>query len=108
MLDQADAKSQTRYIFLTGHTAFPWKSSKQYLTTTSSNHSEIISLYEANHECIWLKHVIDHILIHTGMPTLDKPTVIFEDNKPCVDQITVEFIKGDCTKHIAPKFFFTH
>jgi hypothetical protein len=108
LFDPADAKSQTGYIFLIGYTAISWKSTKQTLTTTSSNHSEIIALYEATHECIWLRNVIEQILKHTGMPKLSTPTTIFEDNRPCVEQITIDFIKGDKTKHIAPKFFFSH
>jgi hypothetical protein len=36
------------------------------------------------------------------------PTVIFKDNKPCVEQLTAGYIKGDKTKHIEPMFFFKH
>jgi hypothetical protein len=75
--DPADAKSQIGYIIFIGPTAFSWKSSLKFLTATSFNHFEIIALYEASCECIWLRHVIDFILIHTGMRTLEKPTVIF-------------------------------
>lgn len=39
--DPDDAKSQTGYVFLQGSTTLSWKSTKQSLTTTSSNHSEI-------------------------------------------------------------------
>jgi hypothetical protein len=106
--DSSDAKSQTGYIFLVGSTTFSWKSAKQTLTTTSSNHSEIIALYEASRECIWLRNLIDYILQITGMPILSSPTVIYKDNKPCVEQIATGFIKGDKTKHISPKFFFAH
>lgn len=62
--DPADAKSQTRYIFLAGPTAISWKSTKQSLTTTSSNHSEIIALSKASRKCLWLRNVINHILHH--------------------------------------------
>lgn len=106
--DPGDAKSQTGYVFQIGNSAISWKSSKQTLTTTSSNHSEIIALYEASRECLWLRNVMNHILESTGMHTLDKPTIIYEDNRPCVQQIAAGYIKGDKTKHIAPKFFLTH
>lgn len=85
--DPTDAKSQTGYVFLQGPTAVSWKSQKQTLTATSSNHSEIIALYEATRECIWLRKLFNHINSNTGRPLITKPTVIFEDNKPCVDQI---------------------
>jgi hypothetical protein len=45
--DPDDSKSQTGYVFLQGSTAISWKSSKQTLTCTSSNHAEVIALYEA-------------------------------------------------------------
>ena len=38
--DPHDCKSQTGYVFLCGGTAFSWKSPKQTLVSTSTNHSE--------------------------------------------------------------------
>jgi hypothetical protein len=35
-------------VFLHNETTISWKSSKQTLVTTSTNHSEIIALYEAS------------------------------------------------------------
>ena len=31
------------------------------IVSTSINHSEIIALYEASRECVWLRRVINHI-----------------------------------------------
>ncbi len=106
--DPQDAKSQTGYVFLQGRTAISWRSTKQTMTTTSSNHSEIIALYETCREAIWLRSIINHILQHTGKKLIEKPTIIYEDNKACIDQIVTGFLKTECTKHIDPKFFFTH
>ena len=50
--DPHDAKSQTGFVFLHSGTAISWKSSKQTLVATSTNHSEIIALYEASRECV--------------------------------------------------------
>ncbi|XP_057250734.1 uncharacterized protein LOC130591432 [Beta vulgaris subsp. vulgaris] len=36
------------------------------------------------------------------------PTVLYEDNAACIAQLSEGYIKGDRTKHISPKFFFTH
>ena len=36
------------------------------------------------------------------------PTPIFEDNAACITQIKGGYIKGDRTKHISSKFFYTH
>ena len=34
-------------------------------------------------------------------------TIIYEDNTACIAQLKEGYIKGDRTKHIYPKFFFT-
>jgi hypothetical protein len=36
------------------------------------------------------------------------PTTLYEDNAACIAQLKGGYIKGDRTKHISPKFFFTH
>ena len=36
------------------------------------------------------------------------PTTLYEDNAACIVQLKNGYIKGDRTKHISPKFFFTH
>ncbi|KAK9930897.1 hypothetical protein M0R45_018201 [Rubus argutus] len=38
--------------------------------------------------------------------TTDEPTSIYEDNAACIEQMKQGFIKGDNTKHIAPKYFY--
>ncbi|XP_023641906.1 uncharacterized protein LOC111831521 [Capsella rubella] len=50
-----------------------------------------------------------HIRIDYGM-TEGKatPTIMYEDNAACIAQLKDGYIKGDRTKHILPKFFFTH
>jgi hypothetical protein len=45
---------------LHGGRTISWKSSKQTLIATSTNHSEIIALFEASHECVWLRKMIKH------------------------------------------------
>ena len=79
------------------------------MVATSSNHAEILALHEASRECIWLRSVIHHIQSSCGLsPTIDPPTIIYEDNAACIAQIRGGYIKGDRTKHISPKFFYTH
>ena len=41
-------------------------------------------------------------------PVVDVPTTIFEDNATCIEQLKKSCIKGDNTKHITLKFFFSH
>ena len=105
--DPHRARSQTGYVFTMGNTAISWRSTKQTLVATSSNHSEIIALHEAVRECIWLRSVIQHVRGSCGLvSTTDAPTCIYEDNAACIEQMKSGFIKGDNTKHISPKFFY--
>ena len=107
--DPHKARSQTGYLFYYNGTAISWRSMKQLLVATSSNHSEIIALYEAGRECVWLRSIITHI--HNSCcltPVTNSPTIIYEDNVACVAQVRGGYIKGDRTKHISPKFFYTH
>uniref|UniRef100_A0A251S8S4 Putative reverse transcriptase, RNA-dependent DNA polymerase n=1 Tax=Helianthus annuus TaxID=4232 RepID=A0A251S8S4_HELAN len=107
--DPHKAKSQTGYVFTYGGTSISWKSTKQTLTTTSSNHAELIELYDAGRECVWLRSMINHIQEACGLEQIKKePTIIYEDNTACIAQIREGYIKGDRTKHISPKFFSTY
>ena len=36
------------------------------------------------------------------------PTLLFENNNVCLAQTKGGYIKGDRTKHISPKLFYTH
>jgi hypothetical protein len=48
LFDPHNGRSQTGFVFLHNETTILWKSSKQTLVTTSTNHSEIVALYEAS------------------------------------------------------------
>ena len=109
LLDPLKGRSQTGYLFTYGNTAILWKSVKQTISTTSSNHSEIIAIYEASRECVWLRLVIQHIQEKCGLSSIKRsPTILYEDNAACITQIRGGYIKGDRTKYISPKFFYTH
>ena len=71
--------------------------------------TETLALYEANKECVWLKALIQHIHSSFQLPSnAGIPNIIYEDNEAYRKQIRKGFIKGEKTKHIAPKLFFTH
>lgn len=107
--DPHKGRSQTGYVFLNGNAAISWRSTKQTLVATSSNHAEILALYEASRECVWLRSLIQHVRSSCQLSSIAGiPNIIYEDNEACIRQIREGFIKGDKTKHIAPKFFFTH
>ena len=107
--DPHNGRSQTGYVFLYGGTTISWRSTKQTITTTSSNHAEILSIHEASRECVWLRSIINHIHKTCGLSyQREVPTILYEDNTACIAQLKAGYIKGDRTKHISPKFFFTH
>jgi hypothetical protein len=86
--DPHKGRSQTGYLFTCGNTAISWRSVKQTLVATSSNHSEIIAIHEASRECIWLRSLIQHIREKCGLSTInDSPTILYEDNAACITQI---------------------
>ena len=103
------ARSQTGYVFTHGGTAISWRSMKQTMAATSSNHAEILAMHEASRESVWMRSMTQHIRTTCGMiKGKDPPTILYEDNTACIAQLKDGYIKGDRTKHILPKFFFTH
>jgi hypothetical protein len=53
--DVTAGKSQTGYIFLKNGAPISWKSTKQTVTATSTNHAELLAFHEAARECVWLR-----------------------------------------------------
>ena len=53
--DPHNGKSQIEYLFTCGGTAISWRSVKQTMTATSSNHAKILALHETSRESIWLR-----------------------------------------------------
>ncbi|GJS48742.1 hypothetical protein Tco_0598863 [Tanacetum coccineum] len=78
------------------------------MSATSSNHSKILAIHEASRECLWLRSVTQHIRKLCGISLgHESLTVVHEDNSTCIALLKDEYIKGDKTKHILPKFLFT-
>ncbi|XP_050224920.1 secreted RxLR effector protein 161-like [Mercurialis annua] len=50
--DPHKVRSQTGHVFTSGGTAISWRSQKQTLVATSSNHVELTTLHEASRECV--------------------------------------------------------
>ncbi|XP_055961475.1 secreted RxLR effector protein 161-like [Mercurialis annua] len=103
--DPHKVKSQTGYVFTSGGTAISWRSQKQTIVATSSNHAELIALHEASRECVWLRSITQHIQESCGLPVHKSPAVLYEDNAACIAQIKEGYVKSDRTKHIPPRFF---
>ena len=52
LLDSYKGKSQTWYVFIYNGTTISWRSIKQTMVATSSNHLEILTIHEASRECV--------------------------------------------------------
>ncbi|CAM8962917.1 unnamed protein product [Rhodiola kirilowii] len=103
--DPHKGKSQTGYVITCGGTAISWRSQKQTVVPTSSNHAEVIALHKPSRECVWLKSITQHIRVTSGLSSVNDPITLYEDNAACVAQMKEGFIKSDRTKHIHPKYF---
>ncbi|XP_070667833.1 secreted RxLR effector protein 161-like [Malus domestica] len=103
------AHSQMGYVFTVEDITISWRFTKQMLVATLSNHNKILTLHEASREYFWLREVMKHIRSTSGLTSvIDLPTTIFENNAACIEQLNKGYIKGDNTKHIAPKFFYSY
>jgi hypothetical protein len=81
-------RSQTGHLFTCGSITISWRSVKQTLIATSSNHLEIIAIHEASQECICLRSLIQHIREKCGLSTIkDSPTILYDNNTACITQI---------------------
>ena len=56
--DPHKGRSQIGYMFNCNDTAISWRSVKQTMMATSSNHSKILAIHEASHECVLLRSMI--------------------------------------------------
>jgi hypothetical protein len=106
--DPHNGKSQIGFVFLHEGTTISWKSYKHTLIDTSTNHSEIIALYEAVRECAWLRRVINYIQVSCGIKHIRLPTIIYEDNMAYIAQMLSGYVKSNVTKHITHKLFYPH
>ena len=55
------ARTQIRYVFIYGNTTISWRLVKHTMVTAYLNHWEILAIYKASQECIWLRSLIQHI-----------------------------------------------
>ena len=103
--DPKSGKSQIGYIFIKNGATVSWKSVKQTVTATSTNHVELIAFHEVLRELVWL-HTMERLVTNqAGIALAEEPTVIHEDNSACVSQVTIGFIKVDRIKHVDPQIF---
>ena len=98
-------KSQTGYIFLKCSAPISWRSTKQTVTATSTNHAELLAFHEVAREVVWLRTLEQILDQQCNLRIRKMPTVVFEDNSACVRQMASSFIKANRTKHVSPHIF---
>ena len=112
--DPHKGRSQSGYVFTIGNTAISWRSCKQTLVATSTNHSELLALYEATRECVWLRAVIGHILVHViwlmipmNQLSYTKITLLLLTKRNMVTSkgITLNTSRRNCSLHMNNKRF---
>jgi hypothetical protein len=106
--DEINGKSQTGYIFIKNGAPISWKSVKQTITATSTNHAELLALHEAAREAVWLRTMVQAISEQCKISNNNKATVIYEDNAAAVAQVATGFIKADRVKTHQPDFVWIH
>ena len=89
------------YLFTSGNCVISWRSMKQTMVVTSSNHLELLVIPEASRECIWLRSIIQCIQETCGLSSIkNNITILYKDNAACIAQIKGGYTKGNRTKHI--------
>ena len=96
----SDRKSTSGYILLAGTTAVSWGSKRQPIIALSTAESEFISATRCAQEACFLRMMFEFL----GFPQ-QEATVIFEDNKACV-QMAQNPANASRTKHIDLREFY--
>jgi hypothetical protein len=76
-LNEFEPKATSGWIFLIANAAICWSSKKQNITASSTMEAELVALFDASKESIWIRQ----LLLELEIP-LRLPVVIYEDNQP--------------------------
>lgn len=98
--DTADRKSNSGFVFLLGGAAVSWGSRKQACVSTSTMEAEYVALAEAGQEAVWLRRLLADL-----NEEQHGPTIVWEDNKSCLDFATLEK-QNRRSKHIDTKYHY--
>ena len=79
--DPHKSRSQIGYVFSCNGVVISWKSVKQTMVATSSNHSKILALHESNREYIWSRSMIQHVRPQENLIFLKNGKIIISVKK---------------------------
>ncbi|XP_065073043.1 uncharacterized protein LOC135697357 [Ochlerotatus camptorhynchus] len=83
--DSTDRKSCTGYMLSNPQVTVTWVSRKQSCVAMSTMEAEYVALSEATQEVVWLRRLLTELNENQR-----RPTVIFEDNKSCLDFVALD------------------
>jgi hypothetical protein len=76
--DGADSKSTSGYLFKFGDAAISWRSTKQKIVAVNTMEAELISVFDAVKEALWLQKISKDLCLS------DQPIILFCDNKSAI------------------------
>jgi hypothetical protein len=98
--DAVDRRSRTGYVFMLAGGPVSWGSTKQPTVTTSTTSAELVALFGATKEVLWLRKAF----VEFGM-TCPAKTVIYEDNSGVV-ALAETGLGSRRTKHMDVKYYY--
>ena len=107
--DPHKARSQMGFVFTIGNTAISWRSTKQTLVATSSNHAELIAFMKPHVSVFSCEPLLSIFGRLADCLLLVMPRQLPVKTMSHVStRFKIGYIKGDNAKHIAQKFCFSH
>ena len=98
--NQDGRKSRTGYLLLLNKSPIIWSSKLQKSVSLSSTEAEYISTCSGATSVLWTRHLLEEL----GF-TQQQPTVIYQDNKACIN-IALSRKQQPGIKHIDIRYFF--
>jgi hypothetical protein len=99
-LGSNDTKATSGYVFLLAAGAVCWSSRKQSITATSTMEAELVALFEATKESIWIRQLISELKF-----PMKYPMVIYEDNQPGLAFLQDVGVSAK-SRHIRLRYYF--
>jgi hypothetical protein len=96
-----DRRSTTGYVIKLAGGPIAWGSRRQTVCAQSSAEAELIALSTVSKLVTWFINLLNEI----GIPYLDLPVVIREDNQACIKMASTEG-QTNRTKHIDVRYFY--
>ena len=98
--DREKGLSVSGYVLKIGNTPIIWKSKLLKAVCCSTSEAEYLALKNMGRDVVWLRRLLSEL----GFLE-DHPTVVFEDNKPCIDWCNSDSMHK-ATRHIHVSYHY--